>query len=184
VGELRRKYGFWGTLGSFELRQFVSPEFVLGPLLGGGGAWFLLAKGTEQSRIEVAGDYLSLTGALLGVVFAAFALVIAFLSDSYLRALRDTSSGVLGFLRPFMFSTGLLVGVVLGTVAYRGAAPYAPGWLEATVFIVLSILFVTAVLDVVALARSVLMHGIARSQTVSTDGVSPMEPRRDGRRRS
>lgn len=182
MGELRRKYGFWGTLGSFEVRQFAAPEFVLGPLIGGGGAWFLVTKGTETQRVELAGDYLQLVGALLGVVFAGFALVIAFLSDSYLRLLRDTSSGVVGFLRPFMFSTGLLVGTVVGTVAYRGAATLVPARLEHAAFIVLSALFVTAALDMVALARSVLMHGVARANSLPTDGVKELDERRKGRR--
>lgn len=164
MGELRRKYGFWGTLGSFRLRAFLAPEFLFGPLIGGGGAWALLVHASQEQRADLAGDYLELSGALLGVVFAGFALVIAFLSDGYLRALEATSEGTAGFLRPFMFSTGLLAGVILGVVVYRGAGSLVPSWIEAAGFVLVSVLFVTALLDVVGLARSVMLHGVARGR--------------------
>ena len=164
MGKLRRQFGFWGTLGSFRLRQLWAPEFVFGLLLGGGLAWILIAKGTAQDRADAAGDFLTLAGSLLGVVFAGFALVIAFLSDPYLKRLEETSEKTEGFLRPFMFSTGLQVGVILGAVGYRAVSSILPGDFEKAWFAVLSILFVTAILDVVALARSVMMHGVARGR--------------------
>ncbi len=115
-------------------------------------------------RQGVAGDYLVITGALLGIVFAGFALVIALMSDDYLRWLEDVESGVIGFLSPFMVSVGLQVATLIGAVLYSATADHMPGTAEKWFFGVISVLFFTAALDVVALARSVLMHGVARAR--------------------
>lgn len=164
MGKLRRRYGFWGTVGSYRLRDFWAPEFLFGPLIGGAIGLALVRHACELNRINLAGDYLALSGALLGVVFGGFALVIAFLSDSHLRDLEKTSEGVVSFLRPFMFSTGLQAGVLLGVIAYRAAGQLVPPWIEGTGFVVISILFVIALLDIVALARTVMLHGVARGR--------------------
>jgi hypothetical protein len=39
-----------------------------------------------------------------------------------------------------------------------------PGWAEAAGFVLLALVFVWAVLDVVALARSVLLHALNRTR--------------------
>jgi MFS family permease len=107
-----------------------------------------------------------IAGALLGIVFAAFALVIALMSDEDLRWLDDTESGVLGFLNPFMVSVGLQVGALIGSVLYRSIADHLPHTVEKWLFGAISVLFFTAALDVVALARSVLnARGGPRSRT-------------------
>lgn len=147
----------------------------------------LWSRGSLQQRYSLAGDYLQLIGALLGVVFAGFALVIAFLSDDYLRELEGTSEGVVAFLRPFVIATGLQVAVVAGVVLYRGAASEVPHLVECTAFLVLTMLFMTALFDVLALARTVMFHGIARARRAagrSGGNVEPLEePRRRGGRR-
>jgi MFS family permease len=172
MGRLRRQYGFWGSLGRMQFRDLMTPEIVSGVLIGAGLAVALAYVDEPAGRQAVTGDYLVISGALLGIVFAAFALVIALMSDSYLRWLEDTQSGVVAFLSPFMVSVGLQVGALLGAVLYRAAASHLPGTGEKWFFGVISVLFFTAALDVVALARSVLLHGIARARGLHIQDLS------------
>lgn len=71
-------------------------------VIGIGGGVALLARTTVGNRTSIAGDVLIVIGPLLGVVFGAFALVIALFSDSYLRLLNEVEDGVAAFLRPFL----------------------------------------------------------------------------------
>jgi MFS family permease len=164
MGKLRREFGFWRSLGRMHLSDLMTPEIVSGLLIGAGLAAALDDLTAQAARGSVAGDYLAIAGALLGIVFAGFALVIALLSDDYLRWLEETDSGVIGFLSPFMVSVGLLVATLVGTVLYRALAAQLPRTAEEWCFGIISVLFFTAALDIVALARSVLMHGVARAR--------------------
>lgn len=178
MADLRRKFGFWGAVGSLRLRDLAAPEFAWGLALGGGAAWYMVRFHDLDARVALAGDYLSITPALLGVVFAGFALVIALMSDAYIRLLQSTSGGALGFLRPFIIATGIQVGTLIGAVWYRAmASDLVPG-AEPWVFAAVSILFAVSALDVVALARSVLMHGIARAAHLEIDDLSQKRERR------
>jgi len=149
-----------------QLSDLVAPEVIFGVLIGVGLAVLLGHVGTRADRVSVAGDYLTIAGALLGIVFAGFALVIALMSDEYLRWLDDTSSGVVGFLSPFIVSVGLQVATLLGAILYRSTVGHLPHGADKWFFGVVSVLFFTAALDVVALARSVLMHGVARARSL------------------
>jgi hypothetical protein len=100
----RREFGFWRSLGRIRLSDLMTPEVVSGVLIGAGLAAALGNVATRSARTAVAGDYLLIAGDLLGIVFAGFALVIALLSDEYLRWLEETDSGVTGFLSPFLVS--------------------------------------------------------------------------------
>jgi MFS family permease len=164
MGRLRREFGFWRSLGRMRLSDLMTPEVVSGVLIGAGLAAALDDVATRSVREGVAGDYLVIAGALLGIVFAGFALVIALLSDDYLRWLDETDNGVTGFLSPFIVSVGLQVATLIGAVLYRAIAAQLPRTAEEWCFGVVSVLFFTATLDVVALARSVLMHGVARAR--------------------
>jgi len=164
MARLRREFGFWGSLGRMRLSDLVTTEVVSGVLIGAGLAAALDNVSTQAARLAVAGDYLPITGALLGIVFAGFALVIALMSDDYIRWLEETDSGVTGFLSPFMVSVGLLVATLTGAVVYRAIAVQLPRTAELWFFAVVSVLFFTAALDIVALARSVMFHGVARAR--------------------
>jgi MFS family permease len=164
VGNLRRRFGFWGVLGRMRLADLKSPEIIVGVLLGVGLALLLNHLDSLSAIVGVAGDYLVISGALLGIVFAGFALVIGLLSDQYLRWLEQTESGILGFLSPFMISVGLQVGALVSAILYRALAAHVPREARDWAFGIVSVLFFVAVLDVVALARSVLMHGVARAE--------------------
>jgi len=182
VGELRRNFGFWNSVGRMQFRDLLAPEILLGLVFGVAGSWALIHFGDLDKRFAVAGDYLQLAAALVGVVFAGFALVITLMSDEYLRWLETSNSGVEGFLRPFLISTGLQVGAVVGAVFYRAAAKLLPAVAENLVFVAISVLFVVAAFDVVSLARSVLMHGVAKARGVKIKDLQSERSRRASER--
>lgn len=186
MGSLRRQYGFWGSVGRTELRDLLGPEVIIGTIVGAGSALALGAWATASERASVAGDFVAIAAALAGIVFAGFALVIALMSDEYLALLvSGGEEGVRRFLAPFVVSTGLQIGAVLAAVAYRAAADLVPSALEPWLFGISSTLFVVAALDLVALARSVLMHGIARAKLLSVtiaDDVQRLDDKRSSAR--
>ena len=173
MSNLRRQFGFWKSLGRMQFRDLLAPEVFFGVLIGVGLTVLLIHVGSLTSRVGVVGDYLPIAGALLGIVFAGFALVIALFSDDYLRWLEKTDSGVVGFLSPFMVSVGLQVGTLIASVLYRATADHLPHTAEKWFFGLVSVLFFTAALDVVALARSVLMHGVARGRALKIRDLQP-----------
>jgi hypothetical protein len=57
------------------------------------------------------------------------ALVVALISDEYLRYLDDADSGILSFLGRFVITIGTQVFAVIGAIAYRATAPnIATSW--------------------------------------------------------
>ncbi len=169
--KLRREFGFWPALGRLRLSDLAAPEVWIGALGGTLGGILLVRFADRAERIAVAEDYLTLAGALVGVVFAGFALVVGLLSNEYLRWLETNRDGVKGFLSPFLVSVGLQVGSLILVIVYRAIAPQVPSAWEKGIFIVLSVVFLLAVLDIVALARSVLMHGVARARGLTVDDL-------------
>lgn len=174
----RRRFGFWAAVGSLRVRDLVSVESVSGTLLGLGLGIFMWHERGIADRVDLAGDFLALVPALLGVVFAGFALVVSILSDAYIRLLATAPSGIVGFLRPFMLAIGLQVSVLMGAVLYRAAAPDVAPTVEPWLFGALSVGFACALLDLVALARSVLMHGVTRAKQVEVNDIAEQSARR------
>lgn len=174
----RRRFGFWAAVGSLRIRDLVGVESVSGVLLGVGLGVFMWHERGVTDRIGLAGDFLALTPALLGVVFAGFALVVSILSDGYIRLLATAPSGIVGFLRPFMLAIGLQVAVLMGAIGYRATAQGIPETIEPWVFGALSVGFTCALLDLVALARSVLMHGVTRAKQVEVNDIAEQAARR------
>ncbi|MCK8645642.1 hypothetical protein [Mycobacterium colombiense] len=181
MGELRRRVGFLGSIGRLDFTDFATVELG-GCLVAGTAAGIYLERHTALSaRISIAGDVLSLTSALLGVVFAALALVVALLSETYLRMLNETRDGILAFLSPFMLALGIQVTAVVGAVLYRAFAPLLGHGLEIWLFGTLMVLFLMGVLQIVPLGRSVIMHGLARARLREvTDISTEREARRSG----
>lgn len=181
MGRIRRQVGFWGSLGRLRLSDLVTWEILGGFLIGLVAAIALVFLTTPGFRLSLAGDYLSLTPALLGVVFASLALIVALMSEDYIKHLRATDGGVLAFLGPFMIVIGLQVGTLLITVGYRAFAALLPSLAENIAFGILTILFSVSTLEVISLARSVLMHALARTAIVKlNDGndVASLQDRR------
>lgn len=160
------KVGVWraaGRLGSYTVREFLWPEGVLGVLIGAGGA-VLIVRGTSAAdRVGVMSDVLALSGALLAVVFTALALVISIPSVSYIRRMAETpGGGMIRFLDPFLVAVGTQASILLGSFAYKLGAGHVSWQLEHAAFYTLSFLVVFGLLDVVALARSLVRHGVNR----------------------
>lgn len=172
MGSLRREVGFWAAVGRLRLRDLLTVEIAGGAVIGSAASILLVRNTNLAARQDLAGDYLSLTPALLGVVFAALALVVALMSDAYLQQLRGTSGGVLAFLSPFMVVIGLQVGTILAVVGYRAFSGLATAQAEHWLFGVITVLFAVSTLEVVALARNVLMHGLARGRLEQVTNLS------------
>ena len=163
MATLRRNHGFWHAFGRLRLRDVLSVEIISGVLIGAIIAYFQLAHGSQSSRTSSVNDMLTITAALLGLVFAGFSLLVAFLSGPYLKFMNQGKDGVSVFFHPFLLAIGAQVAVVLGAVTYKGIAPYIFDWLEGGLYLLLAITFSAALLDVVALARLVLMQATARA---------------------
>jgi hypothetical protein len=144
--------------------DILSFELLAAVLIGVGGGVGLLTQTSASDRFDITSDFLIVIGPLLGVVFAAFALVIALLSDSYLIALNENKDGVASFFRPFLVAIGIQVGALLLTIVYRAGVKYLPSKVEVGLFLVVCFLIVFALLDVVALARNVFAHGVTRGE--------------------
>jgi hypothetical protein len=164
--------------------DLLGVEFLFAALIGAGGGIVILHLATLPTRVSVAGDCLVIAGALIGVVFAGFALVIAIISDSYMRFLNETvSDGVLAFLRPFIIVLGVQIATILVAVFYRALAADVSERVENIAFVALLFLFVLSTLELIALARSLLAHGVARAELQQIEsGDSTVKPLRQPRR--
>ena len=168
------KVGVWralGRLGSYTVREFLWPEGVLGVVIGVGGSW-LIVKGTSAAdRVDAMGDVLALSGALLAVAFTALALVVSIPSARYIRKMAETpGGGMIRFLDPFLVAVGTQASILLGGFAYTLGAAHVPWQLEHAAFYTLSFLVVFGLLDVVALARSLVRHGLNRGIEALREG--------------
>lgn len=165
----KRQFGFWRNVVSTPAGQLIGVEGVIAVTVGVAAAIWLAREGTRDGRIAIAGDFLTLSSALVGVVFAGFALVIALLSDKYLVLLERSSGGTRVFLAPFIINIGAQVFVVIGTVGYRAAAKQVPLGVEQWIFGVVAVFFIYATLNIVALARNVLAHGATRAEQATIE---------------
>jgi hypothetical protein len=165
----RRKFGFWYILFEQKKWRLLRWEGWFALLIGVGGGLVLVHVTATADRISIAGDFLSLISAFIGVVLAAFALVVAFLSDSYTIQLQKNPKGVRAFFAPFMINIGVDVGLLIGTVAYRASAAHVPDKIEKTFFIIIATLFIYAALNITALARAVMAHGVTRAELIEMD---------------
>ncbi|MBQ0906417.1 hypothetical protein [Micromonospora sp. U21] len=177
----RGEFGFWRNVARTSVGQLVGLEGLLAVILGCTGGILLIHTASLEARVGTAGDILTLGSALVGVVFAGFALVIALLSDRYLLLLEKSPSGTKAFLAPFMINIGVQVFVVILSVAYRAAAKSVPPPVEKVAFVALCVLFIYAALNIVALARSVLAHGATRAEQATIDELQRIV---DARRRA
>ena len=159
MGHLRSEIGFVGSIRRSTVGQLLWPEGTIALLLGLVGGSYLLSVLTVAERKGVVGDLLALTAALVGVVFAAFALPVALFSDTYVRLLSQAEGGVIAFFRPFMIAIGVLVTTILLAISYRAVATEVPSKVEVGAFLAVAVLGVYSLVDVIALARTVTMHG-------------------------
>lgn len=163
MSEQRRRAGFLTSLAKTPLGDLLWPEGLGAALIGIGGGTALLSITGVAERLALVGDGLQLLGVLLGVVFAAFALMIAFFSDDYVRALDGVDGGIGSFMRPFTIAVGVQLTTIFVTLGYRAAGSWLPETIEKVVFVAWAFLLAYALLDVMALARNISMHGLARA---------------------
>ena len=168
--DLQRRVGVWRALGDFKLSEAVWPEGALALVLGVGGAIVVIANTTPAERSTAVGSVIVLGGAFLAVVFAALAIVVAIPSDSYLRTLDQTpGGGVRRFLDPFLIAVGTQITLILLAVGYQLLASHVDKRIEHVAFGAVGFLFVFGVLDLAALARALVRHGIMRAANTRLD---------------
>lgn len=161
--DLNQPVGVWRALGEFKLKEMV-PETALALLVGGGGAALVVRATDVADRADVMNEVMALAGAFVAVTFTALALVVSIPSTSYLRMLHETrDGGIRRFLDPFLLGVGVQITVILIALAFRLVAEDVAWWLEHAGFYVLGFLFAFAVLDLAALARQLVRHGILRA---------------------
>ncbi|GAB2443285.1 hypothetical protein GCM10027187_02360 [Streptosporangium sandarakinum] len=177
----RSDFGFWKNAKDMPAGQLIGIEGIFALILGGLGCGLLIPSTKIADRVVIAGDFLTLIGALLGVMVAAFALVITLFSDSYLLQLKTHPSGVRIFLAPFVVNIGFNVGAVIGAVAYRSTASHLPATLEQSFFVAIGTMFVFVLLKIVAISRNVLAHGVTRAEVAEIEQMQRMidKPNRD-----
>jgi uncharacterized protein YacL len=167
----RRKFGFWHILLEQNKWRLVKWEGVWALVIGVGGGIEVTRWTTTAARVSISGDFLTIVSALLGVVLASFALVVAFLSESYTLQLQKNPKGVRAFFAPFVINVGVDVGLIIGTVAYRAIASNLPHLAEKILFVILASLFIYAILNIMALTRAVMAHAVTRAELIEMDDL-------------
>lgn len=166
MNEQRRQVGFLGSIRRTPLGSLMWPEGTIAVVVGIGGGIALLNSTTASERVTTVGDGLQLLGVLLGVVFAAFALLIALFSDEYIRLLTKAEGGLIVFLRPFIIAIGCQVTTLFVTMGYRATATDLDSRIEVGVFLAWAFLFAFSLADVVSLGRSIMLHGLFRARQI------------------
>ena len=169
MGKLRRQVGFVTSVSKLTIGSVLWPEGASALLVGGGGAIALLQVSSLRTRLEVAADALVVLAPLLGVVVAGLTLVIVVSSDNYLRLLAKTNKDPIAFYRPFMVAIGIEIWTMLTIITYRAIAMKVASALEHYLFALVCVSFVFALLDIIAIARNVLMHTLVRSRILEID---------------
>jgi hypothetical protein len=162
----RRDAAFLTALSESKLGDLLWPEGTIAAVAGIGGGVALHHFVTLSDRLGLVGDSLVMVATMLGIVFAAYALLIALFDREYVVLLAKAKDGVKAFLRPFMLAIGLQVITLMLALTYRVTASALPKTAEFVVFLVWAFLFVYVMADVVALARNVTMHGLLRAEQI------------------
>ncbi len=162
----RHDAAFLTALAESKLGTLLWPEGTIATLVGVGGGVALHHYIALGDRVGLVGDSLVMVATMLGIVFAAYALLIALFSGEYVLLLSKAKDGVKAFLRPFMLAIGLQVITLMVALGYRATATTMPATAEFVVFLVWAFLFVYVMADIVALARNVTMHGLLRAEQI------------------
>jgi hypothetical protein len=128
----------------------------------------------------VAGDFLVIAGALLGVVIAGFAIVAALVDERYSGIMRRARVHPYDVLRHFLVEGGLLVASVSSSVIYRAIAATVHRGnhiVEYSLFGATAFLFFWGLFGVLQLMRLVL--SIAVTSMVSVRDGGDAEPESD-----
>lgn len=164
MSSLRREVGFLKAVRETGLKSFMVPEGVLALLIACIATIWLCAEASVYDRLDVADASLRIIAPLLGVVLAALTFVISFASDDYLRHLKSSSSGVIAFYRPFIFAIGIEILTLILIVVYSAMAAKILAVLEYSIFGLMCFFVTYSILNVLAVARNVVMHALLRAR--------------------
>lgn len=165
ANDLRKEHGFLAAVGALKLSDvFKSPEFFLGVPLGLALAAAQTFWGTTELRVSTTGAFISVITSLIGIIFAAFAMMVAFLSPRYLSFLDQSDEGVKKFFRPFMIAIGMQCLLLFLSVFHFSLGKSLDHVTELVLFWVTSVTFSWNVLEIVALARNVMMQASVRAK--------------------
>jgi hypothetical protein len=161
------KVGIWRAvlgLGDLRVKQLLWPEGLPALILGGGGAFLVVRATSLSTRIGATDNLVVLAGALLAISFTALAIVVSLPSSHYLRAMAQGQGGIQAFLDPFLIAVGTQLALIFLGFGYQMFAAHVARPVEHACFYALGFLLVFGLLDVGALARSLVRHGILRSR--------------------
>ena len=159
----KKHFGFWYNVSNSTFGGTLGLEGIIGACLAGGSVFLANRHLTVQDRISIANDILAATTGLLGVLFAAFAIVAALTSDEYTRLLNQAKGGIYSFYSLFIIVIGVAVGTIFCSIAYKASAEHFPLVYEIPFFFLLIFLFSYTILNVVALSRNIFAHGVTRA---------------------
>lgn len=159
-----RKYqfGFWYNLTSSPVGQLIGVEGTAGVVVSVTAAFLGHKFLNVEERITLANDLLGTATGILGVLFAAFAVVAALLSDSYSRFIQESTGRIHSFYSPFIIVIGVAIGAILSIISYKAFSKHLPLPWEITLFGVVVFLFSYTLLNILALARNMFAHGVTR----------------------
>lgn len=166
----RQEVSFARALADSKVRHLLWPEGTVALLIGVGGGIGLLNSTSVTQRVQLVGDSLQLVATLLGVSFAAFALMIALLSDAYISLLDKAEGGIRAFLRPFTLAVGLQISTLIVGMTLRAIGSDVDSHVEVGLFLLWAFLFIYSLVDVMALTRNVSMHGLTRAKQIERRG--------------
>ncbi|HEX5593638.1 MAG TPA: hypothetical protein VFX35_09865 [Solirubrobacterales bacterium] len=174
-------------MADYKVKKILWPEGVPALVIGAGGA-FALAEVTElSSRVALMPTLLQVSAAFLAIVFTALAIMVALPSGRYLSALQKDdpeSDGMASFLSPFLVAVGTQIVLLIIGAGYILAADHVSAAVEHASFCLLGFLFVYGLLDIAALARALVKHGIMRAQDAAREYEEQQNVRSLPQRRS
>jgi hypothetical protein len=183
------RVGVWRAVGELKLRQLLWPEGLPSIAAGVGGGVLAIQATATATRVSAISSLIVLSGALLAICFTALAIVVSLPSSRYLRAMSEGEGGMRVFLDPFLVAVGTQLAIILLALAYQLFAEHVARPIEHVSFCLLASLFVFGLLDIAALARSLVKHGILRSLAAASENVEDehgggdVRPIRGGRKR-
>lgn len=159
----KKHFGFWYNVSTSSFGGILGIEGLVGFCLASGAVFFANRHLKIEDRVSVVNDILSATTGMLGVLFAAFAIVAALMSDGYTRLLNRAEGRIHAFYSLFIIVIGVAVGVILLAIAYKASANHLSLGYELPMFFMLVFLFSYTILNIVALTRNIFAHGVTRA---------------------
>lgn len=164
--DLYRQTGFVLMAASYGLRDLLVTWGSFFGLAAAAGVGYLYIKDilSDEGLKVLSVSYVSLEAALFGIVLAGLAVVATFFDPRYTEFLRKS-----GALKDTLFlfwwvaalaATSLLASVALTVTSTVGAAK----GINAVAVILATLLFVSALIEALALVGTLMRHGIYRAE--------------------